>query len=209
MFIMKLFSDPRTFAALTLIVVFSVCLHEYLHAWVALKLGDPTAARLGHLTMNPFKQMGIISIVMLIFIGLAWGQVPVDPQNLDSKFKRIAVSLAGVAGNLLLAVTFSILAFLTFLYLPQKEFAIEMLKNAAVINMVLLCINIMPVPGLDGFNVVREFIKINSQKAAEAANVFFFILTMVLFFNIDKITGFVSRQVTLFLEFLRKLYTGA
>mgnify|MGYP003321398391 CR=1 FL=1 len=95
------------------------------------------------------------------------------------------------------------------MHLPHQEFAINMLIHAAVINMVLLCINIMPVPGLDGFNVVREFIKINTQKAAEAANVFFFILTMVLFFNIDKITVFSMRQVESFLIFLIKLQQGA
>lgn len=209
MFITTLFSDPRTFATLTLIVIFSVCLHEYLHAWAALKLGDPTAAELGHLTMNPFKQMGIISIIMLLFIGLAWGQVPVNPQNLDSKFKRIAVSLAGVAGNILLAIIFSLSAFFTMIHLSQELFAITMLLQAAVINMVLFCINIMPIPGLDGFNIIREFIKINSQKTAEAANVFFFILMMILFFSIDEITGFAIRQVALFLEFLLKIYQGA
>ena len=209
MFITTLFSDPRTFAALTLIVVFSVCLHEYMHAWAALKLGDPTAADNEHLTMNPFKQMGILSIVMLLLIGLAWGQVPVNPENLNSKLKRIAVALAGVAGNFLLSVCFAVLAFFTIMHLPHQEFAINMLIHAAIINLVLLCINIMPVPGLDGFNVVREFIKINTQKAAEAANVFFFILTMVLFFNIDKITVFSMRQVEAFLIFLIKLQQGA
>ena len=57
-FIQRLFDDPRSFFMLTFIVVFSVCLHEYSHAQVALWMGDSTAADRGHLTLNPLKQMG-------------------------------------------------------------------------------------------------------------------------------------------------------
>ena len=104
MFISTLFSDPRAFATITLIVIFSICLHEYMHAWVALKMGDPTAALHGHLTMNPFKQMGLMSLIMLALIGIAWGQVPVNPDNLPTRKKRIAVALAGVCANIFLAI---------------------------------------------------------------------------------------------------------
>ena len=195
MFIKMLFTDPRTFAASILIVVFSICLHEFLHAWVALKMGDPTAADHGHLTMNPFKQMGFISLIMLCFIGLAWGQVPVNPYNLNTRKKRIAVSLAGVTGNLFLVIAFSTLALLVFCRLPQHDFAIQMLTYGAVINMVLFIINIMPIPGFDGFNVLREYIRIDNAKTAEKANVFFFVLAMLLFIFIDTISGFATKLV--------------
>ena len=195
MFIKMLFTDPRTFAASILIVVFSITLHEFLHAWVALKMGDPTAADRGHLTMNPFKQMGIISLVMLCFIGLAWGQVPINPYNLNTRKKRIAVALAGVAGNLLLVLAFSLLALTVMVKLPEQIFAVKMLIYGAVINMVLFIINIMPIPGFDGFNVLREYIHINSAKMAEKANVFFFVLAMLLFVFIDKISEFATTLV--------------
>jgi Zn-dependent protease len=58
MFIKLLFSDPRLFLSLALVVIFSICVHEFMHAYIALKNGDPTAADAGHLTVNPFKQMG-------------------------------------------------------------------------------------------------------------------------------------------------------
>ena len=64
MFIRYMWLDPRLFFSAVLIVVFSVCCHEFMHAFVALRMGDDTAARRGHLTLNPFKQMGWLSLLM-------------------------------------------------------------------------------------------------------------------------------------------------
>ena len=81
LFINHLFTDPQYFFAIALLVMFSISFHEFSHAWMALREGDPTAADAGHLTLNPLKQMGIISLVMFAIIGIAWGQVPVNPRN--------------------------------------------------------------------------------------------------------------------------------
>ena len=202
MFISTLFSDPRAFATITLIVIFSICLHEYMHAWVALKMGDPTAALHGHLTMNPFKQMGLMSLIMLALIGIAWGQVPVNPDNLPTRKKRIAVALAGVCANIFLAICFTVLIALLICFASQHEFAIQMLLRGAVINLLLFFINIMPLPGLDGFNILREFLHINSQKSKEIANVVFFILMMLLIFSIDDIVRFSGNLIISFLKLI-------
>ena len=204
MLIKTLFTDPRFFASSVLVVVFSICLHEFLHAWAALKMGDPTAADRGHLTMNPFRQMGVVSLVMLLFIGVAWGAVPVDPRNLNSRKKRIIVAAAGVAGNLFLVFAFSLLAVIVMSRLPEHDFAIRMLIYGAVINMVLFFINIIPVPGFDGFNIVREFIhiRIDSQRTAEIANTFFFILAMIFFVCFDRIREFSTKLVWHILQML-------
>lgn len=204
MFIKTLFTEPRFFAASVLVVVFSICLHEFLHAWAALKMGDPTAADRGHLTMNPFRQMGIVSLIMLLIIGIAWGQVPVNPYNLNTRKKRVIVALAGVAGNLFLVFAFSFLAVLVMSRLPGQDFAVRMLIYGAVINMVLFFINIMPVPGFDGFNIVQEFIhlRIDSQRKAEIANTFFFILAMIFFICIDRISEFSAKLVFRLLQMI-------
>lgn len=207
MFISTLFKDPRTFAVLVLLVTFSVCVHEYLHAWVAMKMGDPTAADRGHLTLNPFKQMGLISLLMLLFIGLAWGQIPVDLRNLPTRGKRIAVALSGVGGNLLLAVIFSLLSLMVLKYLPGNIYAVWMLRNGAILNIVLLIINLLPVPGFDGFMVVREYLRIRTEKAAEAANAAFFIIVMLMFFFMDKIMNYAEYAVDL-LMYLFTLIPG-
>ena len=109
MFIKLLFQDPRTFSAILLIVVLSVCVHEFMHAYIALKNGDPTAADHGHLTLNPFKQMGLWSLITFCLIGIAWGQVPVNRANLRSRKARLAVDFAGVAANLILSAIFLVL----------------------------------------------------------------------------------------------------
>ena len=201
MFVSMLFSDPRTFATIVLIVVFSVCLHEFMHAYIALKMGDPTAADHGHLTMNPFKQMGLFSLLMLIFIGLAWGQVPVNPANLNTRTKRIAVSLAGVGANLFLFFVFTLLGFLVYRF-TANDFAARMLCYGAVLNVVLLIINLLPVPGFDGFHIVMEFVKIRSQQAAERANIACFVVMLLLFMGIDYIYDFAAIAVGTLLQLL-------
>lgn len=187
MFISLLFKDPRTFASILLLVIFSVCSHEFMHAWVALKMGDSTAADRGYLTMNPFRHMGIFSLVMLIFLGVTWGQVPIDPSNLPTRKKRIAVALAGVSSNAALAIIFTFLGFLVISLSPENIFAARMLLYGAILNVVLLVINLLPVPGFDGFRVLIEFLKFNNRKSRESANIIFFVIMLTLFFFIDKI----------------------
>ena len=77
-FITSLFSDPEYFWCVTLAVIPSICLHEYFHAQVAFWCGDDTAAHYGHLTLNPLRQMGWISLVMFFILGIAWGMVQRD-----------------------------------------------------------------------------------------------------------------------------------
>lgn len=208
MFISLLFSDWRLFASIGLFVVFSVCVHEYMHAYVALKMGDPTAADMGHLTLSPFKQMGIISLLLLLFLGIAWGQIPVNPQNLPTRKQRLLVALAGVSGNLLLTLCFTVCGFLVLVWAPENEFAVRMLLYGAVLNIVLLIINLMPVPGFDGFLIIREFIRFDRKSSRDLANGTFFIIMMIMFFFIDKIYAaaeYIVGKLLLMLLYLREL----
>ena len=202
MFIRLLFTNPRAFATIILIVVFSICLHEFMHAWVALKMGDPTAADRGHLTMNPFRQMGWWSIVMLALIGIAWGQVPVDLRNLPSRGRRIAVALAGVSANLALALCLTVLTFVTMLC--RQEFAAAMLFQGAVLNLLMLVINLLPRPGLDGFRVLMEFVRFRPGIDTEKLNAAFFILTMILFFCVDYLMEAAQFVVVHLLELMMR-----
>ena len=106
LFITKLWTAPQEFFLIALIVVFSICLHEYCHARCALLMGDPTAADRGHLTLNPFRQMGLFSLVMFLVAGIAWGMVPVDPEKARSRYPwgPAAIALAGPAANFALAL---------------------------------------------------------------------------------------------------------
>ena len=94
LFVSQAFKDPKHFLIVTLVVVFSICLHEFFHAWTALQFGDTTAADRGHLTLNPLKQMGPVSIVMFLILGFAWGAVPVDTYVLRARSRHAAAIVA-------------------------------------------------------------------------------------------------------------------
>ena len=110
LFIQRLFGPHQQTALMQLlVVVFSVCLHEYAHARAALWQGDATAAEQGHLTLNPLKQMGPMSLIMLLIIGIAWGAVPVNPGRMRHRYSDALVSFAGPATNLALFLVSSLL----------------------------------------------------------------------------------------------------
>ena len=143
-------------------LVFSISLHEYFHARCALWMGDSTAADAGHLTLNPLRQMGWISLVMLLVAGIAWGSVPVDPVRLRSRHSwgPLVTALAGPAANLLLAAV----AWCLFGWLAQTPVtasnrlilsnALKLLAVLGCYNIVLMLFNLIPAPGLDGWNVL-------------------------------------------------------
>ena len=168
-------TNPTVFVLIVATLVFSISLHEYFHARCALWMGDSTAADAGHLTLNPFRQMGWISLVMLLVAGIAWGAVPVDPVRLRSRHSwgPLVTALAGPAANLLLAL----IAWCLFGWLalaPVTESNRFILANALMLlvtlgcyNIVLLLFNLIPAPGLDGWNVLcwlfPRIVKVSSE----------------------------------------------
>ena len=155
-FIGKLFSDPEQFFVQLLVVVFSICCHEYSHAWMALRQGDPTAAERGHLTLNPLKQMGTFSLIMLAFLGIAWGMTPVNPKRFKHRYSDALVSFAGPGMNLLLFVVFCLLTAIAVMSKMQPT-AVHIFFTGALFNMVLFILNMLPIPPLDGWSVLNCF----------------------------------------------------
>jgi Zn-dependent protease len=207
MFIKTLFNDPRLFFSQLLIVVVSVCVHEYCHALAAYKLGDTTAADRGHLTLNPFKQMGIVSLLMLCFLGIAWGQIPVNPANLRGKHSRALVSASGPAANLALSLLFSILAVAGIIG-KINPFAGNMLFFGAIINMVLALFNLLPIPGLDGWNILRTYWRKDLANAAEWVKGTFLVLIMLVFTCFDYIYNAAGVIVINFCRLLLRVCGG-
>ena len=191
-FIQYLWENPKFFFSWMLFVVFSVSLHEFMHAFVALKEGDDTAARLGHLTLNPFRQMGIVSLIMLVLVGFCWGAVPVDRRNLRHKYSDLRVSLAGPFTNLGLFLVFGLIAGLAYRFMPhvtegsKQEFLIMMFFQGSFMNMVLFLFNMLPVPGFDGYSLIENFVPQELKYSEFFKGTSIVVLMLALFFS-DKL----------------------
>ena len=169
-----------------ILVMFSICFHEYAHAYIALKQGDSTAAEKGHLSLNPMIQMGTVSIVMLLIIGISWGAVPVNPSRMKHKYSHALVSFAGPAANLLLFLIFCLLTVL-FQNTNVNTYK-DMFYLGAKLNMVLFLFNMLPVPILDGWTVFSYIFPKLREVGDEVKNGMVF-MVFVLFFMTDLFNG--------------------
>jgi Zn-dependent protease len=198
LFIETLWKAPIFFFIQIFVVVVSVCVHELSHAWVALMQGDPTAAERGHLTLNPLKQMGPMSLIMLIFIGLAWGQVPVNPARMRHRWSHMLVAFAGPAANLGLFALCTIgLALSIYFGAPPNARLIFSLGGA--LNIVLFVINMLPVPGFDGWQVISYFVPRATQVKAEVmggASLLLLLLVLVFLGTIFNFAEGLTKSVT-------------
>lgn len=158
-FLSRLAESPWDYVSWVLIIMFSICVHEYAHARMALRCGDDTAARAGHLTLNPLVQMGPQSMLVLALIGIAWGAVPVSPARL-TRGQRALVAFSGPAANLVLAVVFAVIAAVALrLSGPESlDGAPRLLIVATHANATLFVFNMLPVPLFDGWSVAEGFV---------------------------------------------------
>lgn len=149
------------------LVFFSVVCHEIAHGYVALKLGDPTAYRAGRLTFNPVSHIDPIGTILLpaLFlitrspIMLAWAKpVPVNPGFFKNpKSGMMWVAIAGPATNLAIAIVLTLLLHLAGSVMPVV--LMHSLAMAALMNIVLMVFNLLPIPPLDGSRIVARFLK--------------------------------------------------
>ena len=191
--IFRMFSDdPSAAIMVVMVVMFSICLHEYFHARAALWQGDDTAARLGHLTLNPLKQMGIFSLIMLLFIGLAFGRVPVDRSKLKKPWGEAIVSFAGPFANMLLFII-SIIGATIAIFMqtePQYSPMFDMFFMGAKLNFVLFIFNMAPFPPLDGYGILSAFFPKLRNQSSEFLNGATFFIFMILFVSAEYLFVF-------------------
>ena len=137
-------------------VIFSITLHELAHGWAAIWEGDDTPRATGHMSANPIVHMGVPSIIAFLIIGIAWGMMPVNPYKFrHGKWGRILVSFAGPAMNLLIA--FVVLTVLGFIDPNTEQTTLKtFLHTGGFLNLILFALNMLPVPPLDGSNILAN-----------------------------------------------------
>lgn len=152
-------------------VIFAITVHEAAHGWMASKLGDQTARLMGRLTLNPIKHIDpvgtiIVPIVMLMFTPflLGWAKpVPVDWRNLRRPRQDMAwVAVAGPVANLLMLVLWTLVAKLILISgFADQQYAppfMAMALTGISINIILMVLNLIPVPPLDGSRIVSSLL---------------------------------------------------
>ena len=207
MFIQTLFKSPVQFLMICVILVFSICLHEFCHAWMAVREGDDGASE--YMTLNPFRQMGFMSLLMMAIIGIAWGAVPVDVSRLRGRWSRLKVSLAGPAANLLLFLASAVIFFLVGLFSrrvpvssePAVVSLITFIYLFGTYNFVLMTFNLIPAPGLDGWNVAAELFPQIRQVSSEAVKGAMLFLILLAFFGVSYLFLAGSRLMELAVRF--------
>jgi len=147
-------------------VLFAITLHEVAHGYVADKLGDSTARALGRLTLNPVKHIDPIgtllvpAIMILLPLGFVFGwakPIPVNTRNLANPRKDMAlVAVAGPLANLAMAFAWGAFILLAYLVpdLGIQKGIVDMAQNGVIINVLLMVLNLLPLPPLDGGRVL-------------------------------------------------------
>tara|TARA_Y100000591_G_C21734871_1_gene646070 strand:+ start:294 stop:923 length:630 start_codon:yes stop_codon:yes gene_type:complete len=142
-------------------LVFSLSFHEFAHAWMAYRLGDNTAARLGRLTLNPMSHLDPLGSLALLLMGFGWAKpVPVDSRYLENpKQDMVKVAAAGPISNIILAVVAALVLRLSF----STDLFTENIKTFFIIfmqiNITLAVFNLLPVSPLDGSQILTPFVE--------------------------------------------------
>lgn len=169
---MQELNTVQTVAVWVLPVLFAITIHEVAHGWVARRLGDPTAYMLGRLSLNPLRHIDpvgtvIVPLALLVLSSLVGGgfifgwakPVPVTWENLRHPKRDMAlVAVAGPLSNLLMAVGWALLmkslnllpAIMSWAVMPL----VYMGAAGIFINLVLMVLNLLPLPPLDGGRIV-------------------------------------------------------
>ncbi len=147
-------------------VIFAITLHEVAHGWAARALGDPTASKLGRLSLNPLKHVDPIGTVLLpgvlLLIGgfiFGWAKpVPVDARNFrNPRVDMALVAVAGPLSNLVMALAWGLLFKYAVAVGAEQGlwYGLRLMARAGlIINISLMALNMLPLPPLDGSRVL-------------------------------------------------------
>lgn len=188
----------------------ALTVHEFAHGSVAYRLGDPTAARMGRLTLNPLKHLDPLGVLAFFLMKIGWAKpVPVDPRYFKNpRQDMIWVSLAGPGSNLVMALISAVLAkALVIVSLGLPYFILmplmQMLVASIWINIMLAVFNLVPIPPLDGSKILGGLLPRDLAVLYSRLEPYGFIVLLVLFY-----TGILPRFIMPIISFAQALIMG-
>lgn len=207
--------DTFTLVGSVAIAVVGLTTHEFAHAYVANRLGDPTAKLMGRHTLNPVPHIDLfLTILLPAFLiatsaGFIFGgakPVPVQPHKFRKPFEGMAlVAIAGPLSNLLQAIFwgFVLSAFLHFEIWDSDAKGIFILQIGIYFNVLLMVFNMLPIPPLDGSRVVIYFLKGEARKSyAQLERYGLFIVVGLFFLARDQFRAVMLFFIKPVLEFV-------
>lgn len=166
------------------VILFSLTVHEFFHAWTALKFGDDTAERQGRLTLNPLAHLDLFGTIVMVMSGFRFGwakPVPVNPMNLrNPRVADIWISAAGPLSNIGLALVAGILF---RLFGDTSDTAFRITVAAVQINIFLALFNLIPLFPLDGSHILENLLPPEMAPAYERFSRFAPIILLLLIFT--------------------------
>ncbi len=166
----EILQNIKTVIVMAVPFLLAITCHEAAHGYVANLLGDPTAKSQGRLSLNPLKHLDVLGVIAFVVAKIGWAKpVPVDARYFKNPRRdMMLVAAAGPAVNFLLAILFAF-AYKGMLAYAMQDVAaakasmvipaaIAMLEGGVVINLVLFVFNLLPIPPLDGSNILAGFL---------------------------------------------------
>jgi Zn-dependent protease len=207
----------QSLAIYALPVIFAITLHEAAHGYAARHFGDPTAWRMGRITLNPLKHVdwfGTIVLPALLYVSHAgflfgWAKpVPVDFSRLrQPKQDMLWVAAAGPGSNLVMALGWAVLLKLAVV-MPENVYSLplaEMSRAGIEVNAVLMLLNLLPIPPLDGGRIAVSLLPSRlAWRFAKVERFGFVILLALLFFG--GLNYILTPLLRIFLSFIKNLF---
>lgn len=181
--------------------VITLCLHEFAHAATALAGGDISVRARGYLTLNPFRYLNAAYSIVIPVVVLAIGGIPlpggavlIENHRLRSRVWSSLVSLAGPLTNLVLGI---VLVVVTRVYTAGDTIGytlpnglVQALSFLALLQFVTAILNILPVPGFDGFGVIAPYLSPQTQRQTAPMRGWAPLVVFVLLFSFPQVTGY-------------------
>jgi Zn-dependent protease len=154
------FEPPARAIAFVITALLAFAYHEFAHALVADRLGDPTPRNYGRISLNPIVHLDRTGTVLLLLFGFGWASTPVSPNRLrgNPRVSMAIVAVAGPAANLFMALLYALPIYLGLVdqgpigdVIPT---AFGFLSMGIFINILLMVFNLLPIPPLDGFTIL-------------------------------------------------------